>query len=41
MNVLKVALRMTCASTGACINFHCDGGYASGMLQLAINGTAE
>jgi ubiquitin len=40
-NPQKIALRMTRAPTGACINFHCDGGYASGTLQLAINGTAE
>jgi ubiquitin len=37
----KVALRMTRGPTNACINFHCDGGYATGTVQIAINDPAE
>jgi len=37
----KVALRMTRGPTGACIDFHCDGGYATGTAQLALNSTSE
>jgi len=37
----KVALRMTRGPSGACINFHCDGPYATGTAQLALNSTAE
>jgi hypothetical protein len=37
----KVALRMTRGPTNACINFHCDGNYATGTVQIAINDPAE
>ena len=37
----KVALRMTLGPTNACINFHCDGTYASRTLQVALNDPAE
>ena len=37
----KVALRMTRGPTNACINFHCDGTYATGTVQIAINDPAE
>jgi hypothetical protein len=36
----KFALRMTKA-TAACINFHCDGVYASGTVQVALNSPSE
>ncbi|CAJ1959402.1 unnamed protein product [Cylindrotheca closterium] len=32
-----VALRMTTGPTKACINFHCDGGYATHTTQIALN----
>jgi len=37
----KVALRMTRDPTNACINFHCDGGYASSTSQIALNDPSE
>jgi len=37
----KVALRMTRGPSGACINFHCDGGYATGTVQIALNSTDD
>ncbi|GAX25014.1 hypothetical protein FisN_2Lh298 [Fistulifera solaris] len=33
----KVALRMTNGPTNACINFHCDGPYATSTSQIALN----
>ena len=36
-----IALRMTKAPSNACINFHCDGEYATQTIQVAINGTDE
>ncbi len=37
----KIALRMTVGPTNSCIDFHCDGGYATNTVQIAINGTDE
>ena len=37
----KVALRMTRGPTNACINFHCDGGYATSTSQIALNDPSE
>lgn len=37
----KLALRMTCGPTNACINFHCDGGYATSTSQIALNCLSE
>ena len=37
----KVALRMTKGPTNSCINFHCDGGYASLTCQIPLNATSE
>eukprot|EP00928_Gymnodinium_smaydae_P011932 TRINITY_DN14361_c0_g1_i1.p1 TRINITY_DN14361_c0_g1~~TRINITY_DN14361_c0_g1_i1.p1 ORF type:complete len:383 (-),score=44.05 TRINITY_DN14361_c0_g1_i1:51-1199(-) len=37
----KIALRMTRGPTNACINFHCDGGYATGTVQIALNDQSE
>jgi len=37
----KIALRMTRGPSNACINFHCDGGYATGTVQIALNDDAE
>ncbi|GAX26752.1 hypothetical protein FisN_2Hh298 [Fistulifera solaris] len=37
----KVALRMTKGPTNACINFHCDGGYATRTSQIALNDPSE
>jgi len=37
----KIALRMTRGPSNACINFHCDGGYATGTVQIALNDNAE
>ncbi len=37
----KIALRMTRGPTNACINFHCDGPYATGTVQIALNSSAE
>mmetsp|Transcript_10956 Transcript_10956/g.18258 ORF Transcript_10956/g.18258 Transcript_10956/m.18258 type:complete len:95 (+) Transcript_10956:158-442(+) len=36
----KFALRMTQASN-TCINFHCDGPYASSTSQILLNSTSE
>ena len=36
----KVALRMTRGPTGACIDFHVDGGYALRTVQIALNDPA-
>ena len=36
----KVALRMTRGPTGACIDFHVDGGYATRTVQVALNDPA-
>lgn len=33
----KLALRMTQGPSNACINFHCDGTYATGTVQIALN----
>ena len=33
----KIALRMTRGPSNACINFHCDGGHATGTVQIALN----
>lgn len=40
-NRAKFALRMTRGPTNACINFHCDGGYATGTVQIALNDQTE
>ena len=40
MGTTKIALRMTKANA-SCINFHCDGFYASGTVQVAINPAHE
>jgi hypothetical protein len=37
----KIALRLTRGPTNACINFHCDGEYATGTVQIALNDPAE
>ena len=37
----KIALRMTKGPTNSCINFHCDGGYASSTSQIPLNETSE
>jgi len=37
----KVAMRMTRGPSNACINFHCDGNYATGTVQIALNSTGE
>ena len=37
----KIALRKTCGPTRACINFHCDGSYATGTVQVALSDSAE
>eukprot|EP00009_Paramoeba_aestuarina_P000974 CAMPEP_0201514484 /NCGR_PEP_ID=MMETSP0161_2-20130828/6314_1 /ASSEMBLY_ACC=CAM_ASM_000251 /TAXON_ID=180227 /ORGANISM="Neoparamoeba aestuarina, Strain SoJaBio B1-5/56/2" /LENGTH=349 /DNA_ID=CAMNT_0047911049 /DNA_START=72 /DNA_END=1121 /DNA_ORIENTATION=- len=33
----KIALRVTRGPTNACINFHCDGAYASATVQVSLN----
>jgi ubiquitin-large subunit ribosomal protein L40e len=33
----KIAFRMTKGPTEACINFHCDGGYATATCQVALS----
>ncbi|CAE7438105.1 TU20 [Symbiodinium natans] len=33
----KVVLRMTRGPSNSCINFHCDGGYATGTVQVALS----
>lgn len=37
----KIAMRMTRGPSKACINFHCDGGYATGTVQIALNDQTE
>lgn len=37
----KIALRMTRGPTNSCINFHCDGGYATSTSQIPLNNTLE
>eukprot|EP00923_Selenidium_pygospionis_P049646 GHVN01085516.1.p1 GENE.GHVN01085516.1~~GHVN01085516.1.p1 ORF type:complete len:278 (-),score=41.69 GHVN01085516.1:125-958(-) len=37
----KVALRMTRGPTNACIDFHCDGTYATSTSQIALNCPSE
>lgn len=37
----KIALRITKGPTNACINFHCDGIYASSTSQIALNDPSE
>ena len=37
----KIALRMTRGPSNACINFHCDGAYATGTVQIALNDPSE
>mmetsp|Transcript_10438 Transcript_10438/g.28865 ORF Transcript_10438/g.28865 Transcript_10438/m.28865 type:complete len:112 (-) Transcript_10438:86-421(-) len=37
----KIVLRMTCGPTNACINFHCDGAYASHTVQIAVNDSSD
>jgi predicted 2-oxoglutarate/Fe(II)-dependent dioxygenase YbiX len=34
-------MRMTRGPANACINFHCDGSYASNTVQVALNDPAE
>mmetsp|Transcript_49258 Transcript_49258/g.87957 ORF Transcript_49258/g.87957 Transcript_49258/m.87957 type:complete len:717 (-) Transcript_49258:809-2959(-) len=38
---IKFALRMTLGPTNACINFHCDGFYATRTLHIALNDPAD
>lgn len=37
----KIALRMTHGPTNSCINFHCDGIYATSTSQIPLNPTSE
>jgi ubiquitin-large subunit ribosomal protein L40e len=37
----RIALRMTRGPTNSCINFHCDGGYATSTLQIPHNSCSE
>ena len=37
----RIALRMTKGPSNACINFHCDGNYATGIVQVALNGPED
>lgn len=37
----KIALRMTRGPTNSCINFHCDGGYATSTSQIPLNLPSE
>ena len=37
----KIALRMTRGPSDACIDFHCDGSYATGTVQIALNDSDE
>ena len=37
----RIALRMTKGPSNACINFHCDGNYATGTVQVALNGPED
>lgn len=40
-SVTKIAMRITRGPTEACINFHCDGAYATGTVQIALNNPGE
>jgi len=37
----KIALRMTKGPTNSCIDFHCDGGYATSTSQIPLNSPLE
>jgi hypothetical protein len=37
----KIALRMTRGPTNACVNFYCDGDYATATVQVALNDSSE
>eukprot|EP00928_Gymnodinium_smaydae_P026956 TRINITY_DN21000_c0_g1_i1.p1 TRINITY_DN21000_c0_g1~~TRINITY_DN21000_c0_g1_i1.p1 ORF type:complete len:395 (-),score=35.95 TRINITY_DN21000_c0_g1_i1:206-1336(-) len=37
----KIDLRMTRGPSNACINFHCDGTYATGTVQIALNDATQ
>jgi hypothetical protein len=37
----KIALRMTRGPTNTCIDFHCDGGYATSTSQIPLNSADE
>jgi len=37
----KIALRMTKGPTNSCINFHCDGSYATSTSQIPLNAASE
>ena len=37
----KIALRMTRGPTNSCIDFHCDGGYATSTSQIPLNPPSE
>ena len=37
----KVALRATRGPTNSCIDFHCDGGYATSTSQIPLNSPTE
>jgi hypothetical protein len=37
----KIALRRTEGPVDGCIDFHCDGGYASSTVQIALNDDSE
>ena len=37
----KIALRMTKGPTNSCIDFHCDGAYASSTSQIPLNSPLE
>jgi len=38
---VKIALRMTCGPTNSCIDFHCDGSYATSTSQIPLNSPSE
>ena len=38
---IKIALRMTRGPTNSCIDFHCDGEYATSTSQIALNPLSE
>jgi len=40
-SIPKIALRITKGPTDACIDFHCDGAYATSTLQLVLNDPEE
>lgn len=40
-SIPKIALRITKGPTNACIDFHCDGAYATSTLQLVLNDPEE